>query len=1794
MRATLLAALLGACQIAPAAPAQFGQQGTVHGADTGGPSAELLALHDPDNWRAVLEHPVVVFKPSTPLDPATLRYLGCSVNRKMLPVRILSGAARKAAITRVMDGTEPGEQARDWIAARCGAARWPQQAEVGWVWDKRIANLSGLRGEATVSYWLTVRGALELSISCAELSSRAGCDPRGPIDVTFPTALERQAGEDLVLQGSSGKRYPLKAQGCDGKAVCAAFQAAGVFDEGDSLTLTLPPGLRDADGNVLPRPKQPLQPIDILRLPAYVGMLASNVVVPWQPGRVLSMPLALRNTEPEVPVRSWRLAGGAAAVPSLIALHRLVESGRAMPPMYEPTPYAPFAVGEHLLALMGQKSAAAHDLVVRPAGKAMDVVGVPLSGYGSWLLQADSGQYEAAIPPDRRDRHDLRWGEGAMASLSLVQLTNLDLHVRLSPGARSLVWVTALDSARPVAGAEVELWSCDGKRILAGRADAAGAFLFDRLPADLECTAGGRDLWIVARMGDDMVLLHLRDVDTALAPSGLLSHTILDRVLLRAGDTLSMQTVLRAQAPAGWSIPAGLKGNLTIVDPMGKQVHIQPFEADKAGSALASWTIPASAALGRYQGTVSTEDGVVLGVSHFQVEEFRVPAFDAGLDAATTRHGDGQTLTLSARLRFLAGGAAAGREVSVKGHFEPLAPDRVGRFWFADDPATTAQTLAFPEVPLLVLDRNGERRVSVQVPRIERPVSLYAEMSFADPNGEIQARATLLDLWPQRYRVGLVDDSGSVTGRVNATALVLDQSGNPVAGHQVSFEAEPMPAAGATRILLCTAVTGADGKAACRAGYEPAGARPRWRLHASAAEASSTVLDMGGRRYGPLAPGNDIGLPASPLAGQPLALVLRPPFVPATALLSVERDGVIGRQVFALDKSEQTVTLPTDRQFAPKVNLAVAFVRAEAPESDRQPGARLQPRSATAVAELAFEPRTHRLLVEVSPAEASARPGQSVKARIKVAPAAGEPPLAGARVTVIAFDDALTALKPNNSFDLLPAFWRAQLSGMRGMNLSPTSLDALWPRAQTSYWPPNETLKPHTRPVRRDGAPSVQVWGATPSTQSAIVRKKDSTPGEQGEANDGAYRPDPMASRANFSTLALWKTDLALDAAGEAVAQIPLPDALTRWRIVAVAQEGADRYGEGSAFVQTRRNVQVIAGLPPSVRVGDRLEQQLTLRNDGASGVTLQLKARATALADPMRPDQALPDTGALTLARSVSLAPHEDKVVAWTVAIPDGLAALDWRIEARDRHGEGDALDVRQQVLPVVPFRVIESRTVLLDHPVTLALSLPPGALANNAGVKVSWQSGRVGGALKGAREWMLAYPYRCMEQMSSRAVVAGDAAAWSRAMALLPGYLDQDGLAEYFPHSGGNEVLTTYLLDIAAAYGLALPAPEKSRMQAALRRALTSGSNTVRLNDNLLLAHRLAMQAAIAPLPAALAPVVPAALDKLPAIALLDWVRYLLTTPDDDERRTRLAAASVELRSRYRIENGRLVSRTRVDEESWAMMWTADVLNARLVHLAEQWRSVDPSWNDELPALRQGLINSQSGGHWNTTIANAWGVVALDSFARAAEAALGGVSRAVLGGTSAEGRWPAPQPVRMAWPKGGDSVVLALSHEGGGAPWATVQSGAAIKLQAPAAHGLTVLKSLSAVEQKVPGQWSPGDIVRVTLMLSGAPNLGWLALNDPIPSGATILGKDLGGQSAVTVANPDAYRTTWPVHRELGADSYRAFFDRAPDGPWRTSYLLRFNNAGLFQLPPTRIEAMYVPDAYGETPNPALEVKP
>jgi len=66
------------------------------------------------------------------------------------------------------------------------------------------------------------------------------------------------------------------------------------------------------------------------------------------------------------------------------------------------------------------------------------------------------------------------------------------------------------------------------------------------------------------------------------------------------------------------------------------------------------------------------------------------------------------------------------------------------------------------------------------------------------------------------------------------------------------------------------------------------------------------------------------------------------------------------------------------------------------------------------------------------------------------------------------------------------------------------------------------------------------------------------------------------------------------------------------------------------------------------------------------------------------------------------------------------------------------------------------------------------------------------------------------------------------------------------------------------------------------------------------------------------------------------------------------------------------------------------------------------------------------------------------------------------------------------------------------------------------------------------------------------------------------------------------------WPAYEERGFEAFRAYYEYLPRGRHVVEYTIRLNNPGRFALPPSRVEAMYAPESFAESPNSGIEVAP
>jgi len=139
-------------------------------------------------------------------------------------------------------------------------------------------------------------------------------------------------------------------------------------------------------------------------------------------------------------------------------------------------------------------------------------------------------------------------------------------------------------------------------------------------------------------------------------------------------------------------------------------------------------------------------------------------------------------------------------------------------------------------------------------------------------------------------------------------------------------------------------------------------------------------------------------------------------------------------------------------------------------------------------------------------------------------------------------------------------------------------------------------------------------------------------------------------------------------------------------------------------------------------------------------------------------------------------------------------------------------------------------------------------------------------------------------------------------------------------------------------------------------------------------------------------------------------------------------------------------------------------------------------------------------------------------------------------------------------------------------------------VPLTKPLASGYRVAKTIVPVEKKSKNFWSRGDVLRVVLEIDAASDRTWVVLDDPIPAGSAVIGIGLEQEQRGSLPRE--------AFVERGFEGCRFYYSYVPKGSWKTGYTLRLNNEGSFQLPATRVEALYAPEMFGEFPNRTFSV--
>ncbi|HSV58367.1 MAG TPA: MG2 domain-containing protein [Variovorax sp.] len=1798
-----------------------------------------------------------------------------------VPVDLIEGAQRAALLESSGVTQAAAKDPQRFITLQCRRKLAPA-SRLQLVYGKGVATPSGAINSTERRWDYKVREPFAASFSCERENAQSGCLPLRPMELRFNAPVPRQLAAKIVLRGDGKTLAPKFAQENEAQAdaLVDGVSFAPPFAELANYTIEVPAGFQDASARPLGEPDRFPRKVATGAMPPLAKFAASPFGVLErlaEPGGTAMMPVTVRRIEPALAVQAYtpgqvsdlqpRTDGEIIAWSRKLQRYdaRLVSRKKAQAEVKGALPQALEAgdkdwVQSRMLSLLAGQAGVKQLSMPKAEGdpRPFEVIGIPLSP-GFHVLEIASQKLGESLL-------DARHGAGRTMYVRTSALaTNLAVHFKLGR-ENSLAWVTTLDKGQVVAGAKVRVSSCRGEELASGTTDAQGIARFDngKLSPEPPACASGEDeddwrsaYFVSARATDAKGVEDLAfawsDWQRGIEPwrfnlptssdsrSDQVAHTIFDRMLFRAGETVSMKHLLRTQTQGGFGLPKEWPANLVITHVGSGQQFKQALNwrqtASGGRSAESSFAIAPLAKLGLYE--VEFSEGPAdaptrsYSTGRFRVEEFRLPVLEGRIEpVAKGPLVAPSSLPTAVHVNYVAGGAAAGLPVRVSALLRDkwIRFDDHDGFSFAppqkqegadSEESSDAARVVADKLPL-TLDRNGGGQLEIaQLPASAAPRELLLEASYADPNGEVQSLRGSQTLWPAEVIAGIKTEGWASAGKkIKFQALALDLAGKALADVPIEVNAVARITTTSRKRMVggfytydnkteskelgsvCSGRSDARGLLLCEASLAEAGqvelaATARDKQGRPSLAASSVYVTRQGELWFGGEDHDRIDLLPEKKNYQPgetAKFQVRMPFRFATALVSIEREGILETQVVQLNGQDPTVSLQVKEGWGPNVYVSVLALRGRLREvpwysfftwgfkAPREwwtafwhegreyvaPTAMVdlsKPAYRLGAAEIRVGSQAHQIALKV----ASDQPSYTVRGQAQITLTGTLPdgkPAAGAEVAVAVVDQALLELMPNTSWNVLDAML-----------------------------------------ARRS-------WGvATSTAQMEIVgrrhygRKAVSAGGGGGKS----------ATRELLDTLLLWNPRVVLDANGQAKLTVPLNDALTTFRIAAVADLGTGLFGTGLHSIQTTQDLQIISGLPPLVREEDQFRAQVTLRNTTAKPMKVQASPRATLL----------------TLApQTVEIPAGEAREIAWSVTAPAQLAnsraeAILWEIEAKDLQGNArDALKISQRIVPAVPVTVQQASLVqLADTPFKLEVAPPADALPGRGGLQLALQP-RLAAGLPGVRDWFARYPYTCLEQKTSRAIGLRDAKMWRSVTAQLPGYLDSDGLASYFPPQGGDtdrgsDILTAYLLaathEVAAldpAFGL--PDDLRAQMEAGLaafvegriQRQFWSPKQDLDVRKLAALEAlsrygkangRMTTSITIAP-------------NQWPSGAVIDWLNILKRVQDVPQRAQRQQEAEQVLKARLSYQGTKLVFSTEADDAWWWLMSGGDVNSARLLLMALD----DPAWKDDIGRLVGGFIARQRNGAWQTTNANLWGGLALEKFSRAFEGEpVVGSTRATLGAAAVGGNpGLVTQDGRVDWsrveratPDGAlrnntlffgwkppAKEVLDVSHQGSGKPWLTLQSTAAVPLTSPFAAGYALKKTVTPVEQARPGQYTRGDVLRVSLELNATADMSWAAVTDPIPGGATILGSGLGRDSQIaTQGEKRSAGRAWPAFEERSFEAFRSYYEYLPKGITKIEYTIRLNNVGDFALPPSRAEALYAPEMFGALPNARMKVE-
>ncbi len=1422
-------------------------------------------------------------------------------------------------------------------------------------------------------------------------------------------------------------------------------------------------------------------------------------------------------------------------------------------------------------------------------------------------------------------------------SRHLLVMTGVNLALKRME-REALVWVTDLQTGKPVAQQPLALYGPSAKLLASGQSDADGVFRAQFTPIQTY-----EPLYVLSEVDGRIVAVVGGEWNNGLShfdfnlPSQYYApeyyvNLYSDRPVYRPGQTVYFRGIVRRDDDAQYSLPSELSSVSVVVrDGQGREIATQGLKLDRFGAFDGQLKLSDSASTGYYSLQLQLGDSrrPTYSSVQFVVAEYRRPEFQIELASDKSDYVNGETIKLDAKATYFFGGPVSVANVHWRLFREDLffrPPNLVGWWQFRDydwwsDPS---KGRGFFREGKGKTDSAGHFHLEVPADVSEYPYSqnLILEVEVTDLNDQpIASRVSVpvhkggyyIGLRPQRYLSGAgqeraVDiialrataDGGRPTADSGSSPPRASQSGGVVSGQRINVSLyerkwysalQRVVSGGAywtnqysdTLIARVDVLSDEQGRAVAKFTPPLPGS---YHVVAEGKDARGNTVHSGawlwvwGNGFVNWRQENHdrIQLVADKpqyAPGESAEVLIPAPFADAEALLTIERGSIREVKRLSLQGNSQRIQLPIRPDYAPNVFVSVMLVKGRSGNTPAQfKLGYLALEVATAEKELQV-----KLTADCGRQTADSGP-PSVVCR----------PQDNAKLTLEATDSAGQPVEAEFSLALVD---KAVLSLVD---------DTSVPLLKAFY-------------TRR---------GLSVQTSSSLMRSVDRLndaiqQGDKGGGGgDGADAP-PV--RRDFRDTAYWNAHVTTDAAGRAQLSITLPDNLTTWSLTAKGVSLDTRVGEARTEVISTKDLLLRPVTPRFFVQGDQAQIGAVLNNNSSQDISAQVRLDAQGLA-------LIDSSGEVSSPlQMVTVKAHDQARVSWSVAV-----SAEEKVVVRFTAVGGALNDAVEYTLPIQ--RQIAAETVVASGQVETKLeqSIKLPADVRAGGELFIQLSPSLAAASRAGLKYLQSFEYECSEQTTSKFfpnaatygalkqlgierddLRRGLEANISKEIQRLYALQNQDGGWGWWRADGSNPMLTAYALlglHTAQQSGLAVNQEVMNRAERVLLRYLDSRAD----NDN----------------ERAFVLFVLTEMGRNHTGRLVNLFEQRAKGLQHFGKAYLLMAMHKQALPQAQTLIGELSSAATLDaggahweeaKQDYYMMNT----NTRSTALAIMALArTDPNSATLASAVRW-LMAARRLGRWETTQETAWSVLALTEFMLATGELKGNFSyRVSLNNTSLSGEMkvtPATIDQAQTYTISFKDLLLDAANElsiersaGEGRLYYNASLRTYLPFDSPPVldKGLIVGRQYFAVDPQTLKPTNQaitsaqvGDYVQVKLLIVASKDVHYLAVEDPLPAGLEAIDTLLQTTSRAAErarmqrqpsSNAPWYYGYWDywVNADVRDDKLAIFATYLRAGTYEYAYLARASVAGEFHTLPARAWPMYDPAVFGRNAATTFTVTP